>query len=348
LALEPTEIDQLVKDLKARHPIREDFTAPESETQADGTEISYETPDAKAVEKYKSEAYPQWINACRAVFESLHKGRIELEPQVTLAFGVTNGGTRPASKMRLSFEAKGDFHLSRKSNKPDEDKNRDDVSFSTPPKPKLPLPPVAPEVQRKVKPPLLVSKGVDITTLRRSAFEKAPREGTGFLASLSAINNPDSIIGNIQRIGLPAESARNMGLFSDAIRMSERYDHFNRSLIETARDAEFSRYDIPSIRLQALPKKENPESFYYVDWKPQKTTKLGALTCQLFRHGREEELFDVDIIFPVEGNVKGAVLCKAEAENLTHPKEYPIKVSRRIVTYSLEVIAKEMIEHCGS
>lgn len=54
---------------------------------------------------------------------------------MALTFGVANGGTRPASKMRVSFEAVGNIDLSRDADDPDdhEDGNDDDGQPTLPP-----------------------------------------------------------------------------------------------------------------------------------------------------------------------------------------------------------------------
>ncbi|MES0151062.1 PIN domain-containing protein [Mesorhizobium sp. M0012] len=222
LALEPSEIDQLIGTLKARHPAKEDFAAPEAEIQADGTEISYEAPDAEAIGKYSSEAYPKWIDACRSTFESLHKDRTEPEAEIALTFGVANGGTRPASKMRVSFEAIGNIDLSHDAHDPDDDEDQNDVNGQSalPPIPKLPAPPVAPTVRRIVKRPPAASKGVDIATLRVpggglriSELEKASRGLMGGLGpQLAAMRSAQSTFDNLHGKGALADLARGIGL----------------------------------------------------------------------------------------------------------------------------------------
>lgn len=356
LALESTEIEQLIDNLKARHPIREEFAAPETELQADGTEISYEAPDAEAVEKYKSEAYPKWISACRSVFESLHNGRTEPEPPVALTFSIANRGTRPASRMRVSFEASGNIHLSRDAYGPDDDDQDDgDEQSALPPIPNLPSPPVAPEVRRTVKRPQPVSKGVDIATLRASGtgsqLSDLGRTSRGVMGGLdshfAAINSARSMFDNLHGTGALAEFSRGAGAISDMMRMAQEHDHLGRSLFESASIARPAYLDMPAIRPPSMPEKDNPEEFYYDRWPPRKPTKRGALTCELFRHQGGEELFEVDVLFPDDGDVTGAVRCTVEAENLTKPAELLIPVSRRIETYSLADIAKEMVECCG-
>lgn len=350
LALGSAEIEQLIESLQARHPPREDFAVPESEIQADGTEISYEAPDAEAVEKYKSETYPKWVNACRAVFETLHNGRVEPEPPVSLTFSVTNGGTRPASKMRVSFEANGNIRLSRdRYDQDDNDQDDVDEQSALPPLPKLPAPPIAPEVRRNVKRPKPVSKGVEIATLRASAMglrlsdlEKASRGVMGDLNSrLSAINNARSMFDNIHGTGALADLSRGVGPISELMKMAQEHDRWG-----PANLARPTYLGMPSIR-PPMSKKDNPEEFYYDQWPPRTPVKSGALTCELFRHQRGDELFEVNVLFPDDGDVTGAVRCTVEAENLTKPVELLTHVSRTIETYSLAAIAEEMVERCG-
>lgn len=356
LALEPSEIDRLIDKLKARHPPTEDFSAPEAEIQADGTEISYEAPDAEAIRKYSSEAYPKWIDACRSIFESLHKGRVEPEAEVALTFGVANGGTRPASKMRVSFEAVGNIDLSHDADDPDdhEDGNDDDGQPTLPPIPRLPAPPVPPAVRRIVKRPPSAAKGVDIATLRMpgsglriSELEKASRGVmSGLGPQLAAIRSAQSMFDNLHVTGALADLARGIGPMSDIMRMAEEHDRLRRSLTQPTGIARSTYIDVPAFRMPLMPEKHDPEGFYYDRWPKGKPTKRGALTCDLFRHQRGEEFFEIDVMFPDDGDVTGVVRCTVEAENLTKPVELLIPVSRTLETYNLMVIADEMVERC--
>lgn len=137
-------VDRLIETLRAQHPMQDSFDAPESEMLADGTEVSYEAPDPKAVTKYRTEAYPNWLTKCRSVLESLHDDRVERELPLELMIGLANKGTRPASRMRVSFEVLGDIRLRRAS---DDGGGGDDgavTAQATPrPFPRLPLPPGA-------------------------------------------------------------------------------------------------------------------------------------------------------------------------------------------------------------
>ncbi len=346
LALEPSEIDQLIDKLKARHPKKEDFAAPESESQTDGTQISYEAPDSEAIEKYKSEAYPKWIGACRSIFDKLHNGRLEPEAEVALTFSVANSGTRPASRMRVSFEAMGNILLSRDTRDPDnsEDQNNGDGQSARPPIPRLPAPPDAPAARRIVKRPLTAPKGVDIATLKvpntdlsLSELVSASRGVMGLDLHLVKIRTAQSMFNKL----------RGPGPMSEITKIAEEYNRLRSPLVGPAGIAMPTHLSVPAILRPPIPEKHNPEGFYYDKWPKATLTRLGALTCDLFRHQRGEKLFEVDVIFPDDGDVTGAVRCTIEAENLTKPVELRIQVSRKIETFSLISVAEQMVERCG-
>ncbi|BCG97196.1 MULTISPECIES: hypothetical protein [unclassified Mesorhizobium] len=266
-----------------------------------------------------------------STFESLHKNRTEPEAEISLTFGVANGGTRPASKVRVSFEAIGNIDLSRDAHDSDDDENQNDVNGQSalPPIPKLPAPPVAPTVRRIVKRPPAASKGVDIATLRVpggglriSELDKASRGLMGGLGpQLAAMRSVQSTFDNLHGKGALADLARGIGPMSDIMRMAKQHDSLRRSLIQPTGLATRTYIDMPTIRMPPMPEKHDPEGFYYDRWPKRKPTKRGALTCDLFRHQRGEKFFEVDVLFPDDGDVSGAVRCTVEAENLTKPAE---------------------------
>lgn len=91
---------------------------------------------------------------------------------------------------------------------------------------------------------------------------------------------------------------------------------------------------------------DDPETFYYQNWPSDNLVSEGALKCDLFRHHREEELFEFEVLFHPDEDVTGAVLCSVHAENLTKPVEFRVSVSQKIVEYDLVPTAEKMIEDC--
>ena len=97
------------------------------------------------------------------------------------------------------------------------------------------------------------------------------------------------------------------------------------------------------LRDPLLPLKHDPEAFYYLDWPSDRPVKTGEYTCDLYRHQESEELFKVEVVFPKDGDVKGAVSCRVQAENLTKPVEFHIPVSRLIENFELTELAKKLV-----
>ncbi|WP_105433029.1 PIN domain-containing protein [Neorhizobium sp. T6_25] len=360
--LQPVEIDQLIEKLKERHPVKQDFSVPGGETLPDGTEISYEAAGDDAIEKYTNE-YLKWLDACRSIFETLHDGRVEIEADVALAFGVQNIGTRPASNMRVTFEAVGEILLSREKYDLDDDVyDGDDVEgndidnviegSALKPIPKLPAPPASPAARKIVKRPPPATTGFDIATLKGPAasvrladFAKASLAIRGLDSHLSAIRSAESMLGSLHGNRALADLARGINPLSDALKQFEERNRIN-SLINPMGVARSPLYDLAKIQPIYMPKPHDPELFYFDEWPKATTVKRGALSCDLFRHHRAEEVFEIDIVFPKEGKATGAVKCTVEAENLTKPVELVVPVSRKIETYSLSTIAKAMVEAC--
>ena len=105
------------------------------------------------------------------------------------------------------------------------------------------------------------------------------------------------------------------------------------------------QFDMAIMR-PPLPARHDPEAFYYEDWPPDVAVKRGALTCDLFRHRANEELFAFEILLPEDSDVSGAVQCKVEAENLTEPVTRHVQVSRAIERYDLLEAAEALVASC--
>lgn len=319
-ALPQALVDRLVDELQSRHPMRTDFTPPEPVRLPDGTEISYAAPDAEKIEAYTSNGYPDWMARCRAILESLHEERAEREPRVQLRFSLINSGTRPASRMRVSFEACGSIFLYRRSE--DSSVVSDGQHGDEPVPPRLPSPPASPSFPQIVK--RIPAVGSDVRGLadlrrHRSTLEDLVQQAAGYgaydLANMMGIS------------GVAQRYASDLGVMGRA---------------NFAEDV--SRVPIiPPVR----PLHRDPEGFYYDGWPPDVPVERGSLTCELFRHRGDEELFEVEVQFPKDGDASGAVLCTVHAENMTEPLTLRVPVRRTIETYSIQTMAEDMVGRCG-
>jgi hypothetical protein len=83
-------------------------------------------PSPEEIAAYQEVRYPAWIESCRTTLRGLHLGRDEPDPVVTLHWSMSNQGTRPASQVRVEFEAKGKLMLMRRSDPADDDEVKED------------------------------------------------------------------------------------------------------------------------------------------------------------------------------------------------------------------------------
>lgn len=299
-ALKQQEVETLVDKLRAKHPMKEEYSLPEARTLADGTQITYEAPEADEVTEYQTKAYPNWVKECTDIFSNLHDKYLHPEPLVQLIIGVRNDGTRPASKMRVIFEAQGQVLIRRVKNRDDE---AVDTGESLPAN--LPAPPVPPAIEKiKTRPESASAQGMDLADL-------------GFNSGAKGFPN-----------------IKDLAAFNDISALTQsRQNYLDHSLLNA-----------PIVR--DVPTPSNPEQFYYQEWPLDELISEGALTCDLFRHHRDEELFEFEVLFHPDEDLTGAVLCSVHAENLTKPVEFRVSVSRKIVEYDLVPTAEKMIEDC--
>lgn len=342
LALPNETIDRLMERLEAGCPPKDDWTAPENETHADGTVITYKPADPETIETYRTEIYPNWLAACRSILETLHEGRVERETEIKLTFGVLNKGSRPASKMRIAFEARGNVMIKRPSSE-DADPEKQAAVGAPRPMPVLPRPPEPPKWSRTVSKPTRPSKGVDLSTagiaaqqglILDSAIAKALR--THDLGAVAGLNHPG--LRDVFRLPSAVED-----LFA---RQSDFAALISRDQLDAGR-LEASPMRLDSMRFSSiLHEKHDPEGFYAQNWMRGELVRSGAYVCDLFRHLSAEELFEVNVLFPEEGDVTGVVICTVHAENLTEPVEMKIPVSRTIEEVDFTEIATDLVARC--
>lgn len=342
--LPTSSIDQLMQSLDTRCPPHKDWSVPADEVKPDGTRITFEPASAEAIQRYLLEEYPEWLAACRTVFERLHEGQIEWEDDLTVSFGISNVGNRPAVNMKVAFEARGDVRIKRPSNVDDLVKVRKERKAAQP-LPTLPKPPKPPEPSRKVVmppkpsdklapsvPPLSRNKAL-LAAQGQSSFSKA-RE-LGLLGGLDQ--------STIDRV---------LGANNEIDRLMREHNQIHRLTSQFAADTDpfNAGRDLlsHSISPPYVPPKHNSEAFYADDWDRYTPSKTGAYVCDLFRHRREEELFDLELFFPEDGEAKGVVICSVHAENLTEPVELRIPVSRSIDQVDLIEHAEALVAACAN
>lgn len=341
------DIERMIADLKAKFPMQENFRVPESETLTDGTEVSFEPPDAEAIAKYQTEAYPHWVAKCQTTLKELHEGREEHEAVLKLAFGIKNNGTRPASQVRVTFEAEGQLKLRRGDTEDvaEEDDARDEIPTAKP-LPLLPKPPEVPQAKRVIK------RAVPRTDRLNTATPPTPLKLRGtdldkIVTAASAIHGLKAGFGNL---GIFEDITRSLAPANEAMRLFEEREKMHNSLYDGLLGSDIARrdrtFEMPALPKPFIPRGRDEEAFYFDEWPSNVPVRKGALTCDLFRHMVSEEFFEFEILFPSNGDVRGAVLCTVHAENLTEPVSFRIQVGRAVEEFSLVEQAEALVADC--
>ncbi len=368
------EITALVERLRLKHPLKTDFTppGPKTERASNGgtTNTEYAAPSDDAMAKYRDRDYPGWIGRCTGVLRNLHIGRGQIQRSVVLRWRMSNEGTRPGSRVRVEFEAKGPLDLKRIREPNAEDDTSTKVAVpAEPPVIALPVPPKPPAFQitttrvlppaprsaphgfdsmRRAVLPTAFSHSAELAELASSAGMVRPSEllVSAELAKWAKVIRPDGLPGSaelakwanvVRPSGLPgsAELAR---WASGAIPFETS---IGRAFTQPVGIESWAR--IPDYASLVRQGNREPEEFYY-DWPRDVLVKKGALTCELWRHGSEAEIFEFEVVFLGDGSARGAVECTVHAENLTQPVRQTVKVARIVEPESMADLANALIE----
>ena len=346
-ALTRDELDALMASLRAKHPPRTSFAPPatRSVTGSDGVVVrtEYLPPPEEAVTEYLKVLHPRWIEACRDLMARLHEGRDVREAALVLRWAMSNVGKRPASQVRVEFEAKGPLTLARLTKTRSQKGDPDAAGIATrPPPPTLPLPPQAPPFRERVTrlpPPSrseavghpLAASVVASELLRRDHDALARSIGDALRAGLpaSGLVGPGALLGDAARsfAGGPALDPR----FGPAFARMAAPDPFDRSSLAGG--------IVPTLR------RHDPERFYW-DW-PEGAAKAGASNCDLWRHQIGEQTFELEVSFDQDGEARGSVVCTVHAENLTRPEQARCVVRRAVEGFHVLDLAEAMVATCG-
>lgn len=344
--LSEAEVDELVEALRLKHPLREDFTPPETKTTNDTwgetRTVEYSTPPEQEIANYRENLYPKWLDDCRGVLRSVHVGRDEAAPPVVLRWSMTNDGSRPAERVRVEFETSGPLALHRPRPARDDDKNGNHTRGPASPEPARHLPPAPkpPAFGQKVtcvSPPAkpASARGFDISTLRGAD----PLGGYG--AARSAVER-------LAMGGAFSNSASDaMRRMQDSIAGITRFDDAMRAAMHPIATPRFEPIPVMSPHLFRAPQPPDPEEFYYASWPVDSPVQKGALTCQLWRHQTGDETFEFNVLFGRTGDARGVVECTVHADKITEPPQAKVIVERRIEAVSMFDIAKAMVDACG-
>lgn len=351
--LSDPEIEEILDALRLKHPMKMDFTPPlnPQPTEAGdkvGYTIHFEPPSDEDIRSYQDAAYPHWIDNCRAILSELHVGRDEIEAPIILQWSMSNDGTRPASQVRVQFEAQGPLAIRRLPEKDDEADEEDadegqaaSVGRTLPKFPQPPTPPAFKKVVTKVPAPTSHTRvqPLDVSALRLAGFDPL----SGVSKHLDQISETSRLLGQHRAV---------FDQLGGASRLLEQHRRMFEvpgldELLRGPAIGQVSHYIEPlHLPRPFIPPKHDPEAFYY-DWPARSPVKKGVLTCDLWRHQDSEEVFAFEVIFTKEGEARGSILCSVHAENLTKPETARISVVRTIEEFRPLELALTMVELCS-
>ena len=343
-ALTSGDVEEVLASLRAKHPLKQKFVPPPPKSvTGQGGEVmrtEYLPPPDEAVIEYREVLHPQWIERCRAILTRLHEGRDVREPSLVVRWSMSNVGTRPASQVRVEFAAKGPLMLARLS-KQESCADVPDAAPSPPPLPSFPRPPQAPPFRERVT---------------RTPPPAQPKTASGHLLdpsiSASAFLRRDHDlfarpVGDV--LGAAVPFSHRLGasaLVADASRMFPGASVLDPRLGSAfAAMATPERFDIPAVVRPFIPPRHDPERFYW-DLPAEGTVKVGALTCDLWRHQVEGQTFEFEVVFDHDGEARGSVECTVHAENLTTPEQARCVVRRIVDFFDVRDLAEAMVASC--
>ena len=113
------EVDALVNHLKEAFPTANDFGSMQPMVnlglpilnRAFESITEYIPASEDEIHKYTQQEYPEWIEACRVCFATLHQEKQVRTSLPSFSFLVSNDGMRPGDNVLVVFECKGEFDI---------------------------------------------------------------------------------------------------------------------------------------------------------------------------------------------------------------------------------------------
>ena len=153
------QVDELMQRLKDRFPQELDFGSREPAERAakrqtgldflvGNTKEVYAPATNEQIQKYRDEAYPEWLDGCEEILRNHHRMLQHRASLPEFSFLAENVGTRPAVDALITIEAEGHFLIQPPpSDDEDEEPNGEDDEPTDSNAEELSRPPVAPRGQ---------------------------------------------------------------------------------------------------------------------------------------------------------------------------------------------------------
>jgi hypothetical protein len=314
--LEDAELDLAINALRQAHPPKTDYSDPPKPPLALKTKLTlltdrirYEAPAEDDQKAYLDEAYPAWLDRCRAVLADLHEGQRKVPP-TSLVVELENDGSRPATGLRISFEARGYVRLMRPNNG-DEADSESGASDQDQRRPTLPSPPEPPAWRKVVE-------------------QAAPTIATATSTdALSHMSRPSGIAALIADAHDPFYGGRG-------------------SAASVLAGVTRPSFDSELFRAPMVPRPRDPDGFYYREWSSSVPVEQGALTCERFQHQSGPETFELEVVFADRQPHTAAIQVEVHAENLTHPVKLTVPVEQVVRTRKPIAELRAVLQQAGA
>ncbi len=122
-------VDTLIRTISERHPLASDFGSREPRRRAmrhgafslPGFDEDFIPATDEQIETYRSETYPNWLEACCTYLATLHTTMNALAHAPLFQFALSNTGIRPAKSVLVEFTANGGIEIMPPPRKNDDD-----------------------------------------------------------------------------------------------------------------------------------------------------------------------------------------------------------------------------------
>ena len=296
--LTDTQIDALMQRLKARFPLATDFGSKDSaeppptltiRDQQFGTKPTFVAATDEDIRNYRDAAYPKWLKSCEDMLRSHHQTLQHYIREPEFTFLAQNAGTRPATDVLVTIEARGGFMIK-------------------------PPPPKDREVDQEVR-------NDPEYCLKDRLLPEPPKAPCGCWQRSSGLHSGDA---------LHAFSA-----IGRALQNFPEHDHPGLALARSG----------CTISPYFPPDPIDPNDFYYKPARPLKPQESFAIECAQWRHDNQAEAFKGKIHVPKDsGEIKGLLVCRIQAANLSQPISSKLRVRITISRTSAFESAREMVD----
>jgi len=324
-ALSNSSIEELLEELKIRHPRVTEFARPIEDAAKKtpmGANQSFDIaslqpafewvgPTSAQIDGYNA-SYDRWLDSARRLAETAPASMQEAEFEAEFDLSLSNAGVSAAEDVWVAVRAKAGLLL-REQDEEESDAEHEDTSREAEiVRPNALGPPPSPPVWKKVYPKVAATRSA--SDRHRSAIQSVAGRALDRLAGPSDISSVYDRLAHASPL--------------DALRSQLGYGHPGSS----AQATPIWTPPVDALRLTP-PKPRDPEAFYWRNNGRALLSESWEFDCALFRHKIEPEVWSVRVVVRLESVPPngGSVQVTVHARNLQKPleKSFPVRIHLR-------------------